>query len=59
MLENKEQDRGTSGKVDNKWSTRKTMNTSDSRFHHKVAISSRKECNIGGIQSVFKNITFL
>ena len=49
MLENKEQDRGTSREVEIEWSAREIMNISNSRFYHKVAFSSRKEYNLSSI----------
>ena len=39
MSEDKEQDRGTSRKVEVEWDSRKTVNTSDSRLHYKVTVS--------------------
>ena len=49
VLENKEQDRGTSREVEIEWSTREIMDISNGRFHHKVAVSSRKEYNLSSI----------
>jgi len=40
MLEDEELDRDTSREVDNEWSTRKAINTLNSRLYYKVAISS-------------------
>jgi len=49
VLENKEQDRGTSREVEIEWSTREIMNISNGRFYHKVAVSNRKEYNLSSI----------
>ena len=49
ISENKEQNRGTSGKVDDKWGARKAIDILNSRFYHKITVGSRKRCNIGGM----------
>ena len=49
VSENKEQNRGTSGKVDDKWGARKAIDILNSRFYHKITVGSRKRCNIGGM----------
>ena len=49
MSENEEQGRNTSGKVNDKWGTREDVDVSDSGFHHKVTVSSRKEHDIGSM----------
>jgi len=50
MPKNKESDRNTSRKVDSRWSTRKAINTFNSRLYYKVAISSWERCNSGSLQ---------
>ena len=49
MSKNKEQNRDNSRKVNSKWDTRETVDILDSRFYHKVTISSRKGCNISSM----------
>ena len=45
MLENEEQNRNIGKKAEVEQNSRKAVNTSNSRLHHKVTISSWKRCN--------------
>ena len=49
MSEDEELNRSTNREAKVKWGTRETMNTSNSKLYSKVAISSRKGCDLGGI----------
>ena len=49
ILENEESDRGTSGKVDDKWSFREAVNTFNNRLHYKVTISSWRKYDPGSL----------
>ena len=49
VLENEKPYKSTSGKTDNKWGTRETMDVFDSWLYHEVTISNRKECNFGSL----------
>ena len=50
ILESEEQDRSTSGKVNNKWDTREAIDIPNSGFYYKVTIGGRKGCIISGMQ---------
>ena len=49
MSEDEEQNWGTSRKVEIEWSTRETVDVSDSIFYYNFAVSSRKGYNLSGI----------
>ena len=49
MLENEEQDRGTSGKVEIKQGAKEILGASDSRLYYEITGSSRKGCNISSV----------
>ena len=50
MSMDEEQNRGTNREVDGKQGTREGVNSSDSRFYHKVAVNSREGCNFGSMR---------
>ena len=50
MLEDEEQDRGTNRKVEVEWSSKKTIDTSDSGLYYKVTIGSWEEYNPSSLQ---------
>ena len=50
--------KATSRKVEVEWSTRKTIDIFDSKFHHKITVSSREQYNSSSLQYVVKNNTF-
>jgi len=45
--------RSTSGEFNNKWSTEETVDT-NSELYYEVIISSRKECDFGDINNMWK-----
>ena len=42
-------DRGISGEVKIEWDTKEAMDTFDGRLYYKVAVSSRKGCNLSSV----------
>jgi len=49
MLKNEELYKSISRKTDGKLDIRKTVNILNSKLYYKFAISSKKECNFGGL----------
>jgi len=45
VLEDKELDRDTNGKVNNKQGTRKAIDILDGKFYYEITISSKKRCD--------------
>ena len=49
MSENKKSDRDTNREVDDKWSTREAIDIFNSRYYHKVTVSSRKGYDLSSL----------
>ena len=55
VLEDEELDRGNGRKVEVKWSTEKTIDSSNDRLYYEVTSSSWEKHDHGGLQSIVKN----